>query len=243
MITIIRSGTHFSIGSKHTFEALDILSHIKSGLVSRRGRVKLLKYISSTYHNTKGKLFRMLKYHWMYNLILTFSTGNTQAMYFYEFYFDTTSKRIILFDWSNKSLSVDAVISIHPSIENAIKFYNFIISRIGKAITEKRIMKFLKTIDSDDSIIKVKTNKDYLYSYTANHLFGPTIIRKCWNGSYLSVWFGNGKHTDEAYIEVDVTILPKQLAERLNAPSQLIFNGDIVTAIYSPRIVYPLATH
>ncbi len=240
MIVTIESSAHFSIGSKHTFEALDILIHIKSGLISRRGRVKLLKYISDTYPNAKGKLLRMLNYHWMYNLILTFSTGNTQDMYFYEFYFDATSKRIILFDWSNKSLSVDVGISIYPSIENAVKFHNFIISRIGKTITEKRIMKFLKTIDSEDSIIKVRVDKDYSYSYTANHLFGPTIVRKRWNGSYFNVWFGNGKHTEEAYINICVSILPKQVAERLNTAAQLIFNGDIVAVIYGPRIVYHL---
>ena len=240
MITITNSDTRFSIGTKHTFEALDILSHIKGDSISRRGRVKLLKYISKTCPDVKGKISRTLNHFWMYNLILTFGVKDTvRAVYFYEFYTNPNSKQITLFDWSNKSLRTNAVVSIYPSIENAVKFYNFIVSRIGKAITEKRIMKFLKTIDSDDSIIKVKTSKDYLYSYTANYLFGPDIIRKNWNGSYLSVWFGNGKFANEAYIEIDVAIAPRRITKNLRAATQLIFNGDIVTAIYDPRIVYP----
>lgn len=245
MIITANTGMCFTVGSSHTFEAFDILGNIKDGLISRRGRVKLLKYISKTYPGVSAKISRIRVfgiYLNAYNLRLFFDTEITRAVFFYKFYFGLIDKRMTLVDWSNRSTDVNIAMHIHPSMENAVKFCNFITSRAGKIITEKRIINFLKTIDSDCSVIKVKITKDYSYFHTVDTTLGPTtVIARHWQGSYLSIWFGENDG-EMAYIEVSVAILPKQYAERLSASTRLVINKNAITAIYNPRIVYPNPT-
>lgn len=246
MIITDNPGMRFTVESAHTFEAFDILGNIKDGLISRRGRAKLLKYISETYPDVQCKISRIKAFGLRlnaYNLRLFFGTENVRAVFFYRFYFDSINKRIVLVDWSGRSTSANIAMHIHPSMENVAKFYNFITSRTGKVITEKKIMNFLKTIDSDCSVIKVKVAKDCSYHHTVDTPLGPTtVITKHWQGSYLSIWFGENDN-GMAYIEVGMTILPKQYAERLSESTRLIINKNAITAIYNPRIVYPTSTH
>lgn len=245
MIITANTGMRFTVGSAHSFAAFDILGNIKDDLISRRGRVKLLKYISKTYPYISAKISRICAfgiYLNVYNLKLFFGTGNIRTMFFYKFYFNSIDKRIVLIDWSNRSTNANIMMHIHPSMENAAKFYNFIISRTDKIITEKKIMNFLKTIDSDCSVIKVKVDKDCSYHRTVDTPLGTTtVIAKHWQGSYLNIWFGENDN-EMAYIEVGVTILPKQYIERLSASTRLIANKNAITAIYNPRIVYPYST-